>query len=324
MRFVPTAQRMQTVSHGGIVKGHRINLKTVFVKGLLWALIGAFMGFAISELADKSITSDAAVATLTGHSELADYYNYTDRANDVYLQIYTDFQAYCNENGLDTNSEDNFTTWMDVMPTEDEELIDEYLDYYDKADDVFNSVYLDFTGDDTEFQNILNNITLVGSALWSAIIALFIGLFMGIGEGIYYGSGTKAVKYAFIGAGISIVMGFISGYIAQWMYGSMTTGDASVLTYALVRGLGWAIMGVGNGLAIGLIKPGKKRILFCMLGGLVGAFLGGFLFDYILSGHTQRCGFPRYRDCTDGPAGRPGCRAAGAVCQAGLAQGHPR
>jgi hypothetical protein len=40
-------------------------------------------------------------------------------------------------------------------------------------------------------------------------------------------------------------------------------------------------MGLGIGLAIGLIKPEKKRILYCSIGGVAGAFIGGFLFNYI-------------------------------------------
>ena len=40
-------------------------------------------------------------------------------------------------------------------------------------------------------------------------------------------------------------------------------------------------MGLGIGLAVGLIKPEKKRIIFCSIGGVIGAFIGGFLFNYI-------------------------------------------
>lgn len=54
IEFVPTAQRMQTVSHGGLVKGNKVNFKTILVKGLLWALIGAFVGFGISELSGSN------------------------------------------------------------------------------------------------------------------------------------------------------------------------------------------------------------------------------------------------------------------------------
>ena len=76
-------------------------------------------------------------------------------------------------------------------------------------------------------------------------------------------------------------MGFISGYLAQWMYSAMLGDDPSLFASSLIRGIGWAVMGIGIGLAVGLIKPEKKRILFCVLGGLIGAFIGGFLFNYV-------------------------------------------
>jgi hypothetical protein len=40
-------------------------------------------------------------------------------------------------------------------------------------------------------------------------------------------------------------------------------------------------MGLGVGIAVGLIKPEKKRVFFCATGGLGGGFLGGFLFNYV-------------------------------------------
>lgn len=118
------------------------------------------------------------------------------------------------------------------------------------------------------------------SAIWSAIIALFVGLFLGIGEGVFYGSKEKALKYGAIGAGVSVLLGYASGYLAQWMYSSMLGDDPAPIA-ALVRGIGWAVMGVGIGLAVGLIKPELKRLLFCVIGGTCGAFLGGFLFNFI-------------------------------------------
>jgi hypothetical protein len=45
--------------------------------------------------------------------------------------------------------------------------------------------------------------------------------------------------------------------------------------------VGAALMGLGIGVAVGLIKPETKRILYCALGGLGGGFLGGFLFNYV-------------------------------------------
>lgn len=133
----------------------------------------------------------------------------------------------------------------------------------------------------TVHTNAMTRVTRTSTAIWSGVIALFIGLFLGIGEGVYYGSKQNAIKYAIIGAVVSTVIGGISGYLAQWMYASLLGDDPSDIAAALIRGLGWAIMGLGIGVAVGLIKPELKRIGFCALGGTVGAFIGGFLFNFI-------------------------------------------
>lgn len=246
IEFVPTAQRMQTVSHSGMVKGKKVNFKTILVKGLLWALIGAFVGFGISELLD-GVTNNAAVAKLFGYSHLSTYYEKYEKAMEYA-----------------------------------EKDIDKAVSYYsDAQDELYSSYQYEFHSDEDDMGDAMKNISRVQTAIWSAIIALFIGLFLGIGEGVYYGSKEKAIKYAAIGAGISLVMGFISGYLAQWMYSAALGDDPSDFAAAFIRGVGWAIMGLGIGLAVGLIKPATKRILFCSIGGLVGAFIGGFLFNYV-------------------------------------------
>lgn len=210
IEFVPTAQRMQTVSHGGTVKGGKINFKTIFMKGLLWALIGGFVGFILQEVLDAVTSSDAILG------------------------------------------------WMG-----------------------YDSIYDMLDMDTDEAVEIIKNSVRISSAFFSAFIACGLGLFMGIGEGVFYGSKEKAFKYAAIGAGISLGIGFVSGYIAQAMYSSMLSDSASDFSAAFVRGLGWAIMGLGVGVSIGLIKPEKKRILYCALGGTAGGFVGGFIFNFI-------------------------------------------
>lgn len=112
-----------------------------------------------------------------------------------------------------------------------------------------------------------------------------------IPEGIFYGSKEKAIKYGAIGAGISVVLGFFSGDLAQLMYSSLLGDDPSLFMGALTRGAGWAIMGLGIGLAIGLIRFEKKRILFCSIGGLAGAFLVGFLFNVMW--HVRQAEYDR-------------------------------
>lgn len=283
IEFVPTVQRMQTVSHGGVVKGNKLNFKTVLVKGLLWALIGAFVGFGVSELTDNNITSDVAAARLSGHSELVEYYEYSQKADDAFDKAFDEFEAYCKKEGKSSGSTTAFSSWYSNNASDKaKDLLADYYEYDDMADDALYDAYTDEYDEDTDkLGDALATVSRTGTALWSAVIALFVGLFLGIGEGIYYGSKEKAVKYALIGAGVSLAIGFVSGYLAQWMYSEMLGDDPADFTAAFIRGLGWAVMGLGIGASVGLIKPEKKRILFCSLGGLVGAFIGGFLFNYV-------------------------------------------
>lgn len=247
IEFVPTAQRMQTVSHGGTVKGGKINFKTILVKGLLWALIGSFLGFGITELTGGSDANSVIMAEMMGYSHLAEYY-------------------------------ENYNKAMDVFNTDKDRAVDYYSDAMDALEDSYE---YEFDQDEDDLGDAISNIQRISTGIWSGFLALFIGLFLGLGEGIFYGSKDKAFKYAAIGAGVSLGLGFISGYLAQWMYASMLGEDPSDIAAALVRGLGWAIMGLGIGVAVGLIKPEKKRMLYCALGGLAGGFIGGFLFNYV-------------------------------------------
>ncbi len=284
IEFVPTAQRMQTVAHGGTVKGGKINFKTILVKGLLWALIGAFLGFGISEITGDGLLGDETAAVLSGNAGLVDYYEYSNKKDEAWEPIYDAYELWCIENNIDPNGDGNMSSWLDSGAVSDtvEGYIDEYLEYDEKAEEaLYNAYVYDYDSDEEDLKDALSKVTRTGTALWSAAIALFLGLFLGIGEGVFYGSKEKAVKYAAIGAGVSILLGYISGYIAQFMYSEMLTDDPSDFAAAFVRGLGWAIMGLGIGVACGLIKPEQKRIVFCAVGGLGGGFIGGFLFNYI-------------------------------------------
>lgn len=281
IEFVPTADRMHGAQYGSTAKGKGLNFKTVLIKGLLWALIGAFIGFGISELA-KDLTSNATVARLFGYTELGDFYEYTEKANNEMKPVYDDYEKYCKKNGLNPEDDSNLDAWFAENSSKYEGNFSRYSEYYDNATNAFVNTYTDdFDGDEEKLDAVTGNISRCSTALWSALIALFIGLFLGIGEGVYYGSSEKAVKYALIGAGISLGIGLFSGYIAQWMYATLLKEDSPMLIKSIIRGMGWAIMGVGVGLSVGLIKPQFKRLLFCSLGGLAGAFTGGFLFNYI-------------------------------------------
>ena len=282
IEFVPTATRMQGSQYGATAKGKKVNFKTVLTKGIIWAFIGALLGFFLSEVSD-GITGNATAARMFGYSELAQYYEYNDKADDAITTVRREFESYCKKNNIDPDSDGALASWYAHNANDRQKaLVEEYSDYNDKASDALYDAYrMDFDSDDEVMSDEMDKIARVSTGLWSGLLALFIGLFLGLGEGIYYGSKENAMKYALIGAGISIVVGAVSGYLAQWMYASVLTDESADFTKALIRGLGWAVMGLGIGGSVGLIKPEKKRIVFCSLGGIVGAFVGGFLFNYV-------------------------------------------
>ena len=279
--FVPTAQRMQTLRDGVGQRSRRVNFKTILVKGILWGLLGALLGFILSDLIG-GVFDESDILNAMGYPYLCEWMEASDRADEAFENGYQEFVSYAKKNNIDSDDTDAFISWYSYEANDKAlQYFDEYDEYDEKADEAFDSAYYyEFDEDGDAISDVIANAVRLDSAIWSAIIALMIGIFLGIGEGVFYGSAQKALLYAAVGALCSIVLGFISGYLAQWMYATMLKDDSSELALALLRGLGWAVMGLGVGLSVGLIKPAGKRILFCVLGGIVGAFLGGFLFNF--------------------------------------------
>lgn len=282
IKFIPTAQRMQGAATAGHTVKVKINFKTVLMKGILWALVGSFIAFGLSELVEKFFP-DSSIASTMGYKNLAKYYTSYDKEKEYTEKIQKAFGKYCKENGVDKDDEDAFLKWyLSIDDEEVEDLVSKYLKTSSDAEEKLYKAYKnDFNGDEDDLVDAMAKVTRYHTGIWAGVIALFIGLFLGIGEGVFYGSKQNAIKYAAIGAGVSLAIGTISGYLAQWMYASMLGDDPSGLSAAFVRALGWSIMGIGIGLSVGLIKPEIKRIISCTIGGFVGAFVGGFLFNYV-------------------------------------------
>jgi Inner membrane component of T3SS, cytoplasmic domain len=49
----------------------------------------------------------------------------------------------------------------------------------------------------------------------------------------------------------------------------------------ITRGIGWAVFGVAGGLVYGIVDRSGKKIRYGILGGIIGAGLGGMIFDPI-------------------------------------------
>ncbi len=287
--FVPSAQRMQNLQVS-LAGKKKVNFKTILVKGLLWALIGALLGFGVTELLTGH-TSDTAMLRLHGYNDIAEYSEIShdiDQMERDFSEKYKDID-YDNLYSLDQSTQDAMLSDYYEIESRRSDLISQYIVLVDKYGDTARYGTALQTSDvqgltdstDKVIMPIMENAIRLSSGCWSALLALFLGLLLGIGEGVYYGSKSKTAKYAFIGMGVSIVLGFVSGYLAQWLYSQLLSSNASEFMNALVRGAGWSVMGLGVGLAIGLIKPGTRRIIFCIIGGMLGAFIGGFIFNFI-------------------------------------------
>lgn len=282
IQFVPSAHRMQSSAMQNTRVKNKVNFKTILVKGLLWALIGSIIGFGLSELM-SSVFSNQNIAGMLGNKHLSNYYQFSEEANEIFADVMKEYEQYCKDNGINKDDSGELMKWHENAASSNaKSLLEKYSSINTKAEDeLYNSYKYEFSTSEKKMIEEMKRISRIHTAIWSAIIALFIGLFLGIGEGVFYGSKEKALKYGAIGAGVSVVLGYLSGYLAQLMYASMLGDDPSPILAAFIRGLGWAVMGIGIGLAVGLIKPALKRLLFCVIGGTIGAFLGGFLFNFI-------------------------------------------
>lgn len=217
IEFIPTAVRMQGSRYGATAKGKRVNFKTVFMKGILYGIIGGIVGWLLQEFA---LNFDGeAILGFMGYS-----------FSSLYDKVYS--------GSIDA----------------------------DKANGLINTA-----------MRISSGLTFLGAGA-------ALGAVMGIGEGIYYGSKNNTIKYGLIGLGLGIGLGFASGFVGQIIYAALladVTEYTSGVYLAFVRALGWAILGGGIGLSVGLIKPGKIRVINCIIGGVIGGFAGGFAFNYI-------------------------------------------
>ncbi|HEY6128150.1 MAG TPA: FHA domain-containing protein [Candidatus Acidoferrum sp.] len=132
-----------------------------------------------------------------------------------------------------------------------------------------------------------------GSSRWGnwlllpAIVALLCVGF-GIAESIVERSPKKALIRGAICLPLGIVLGFIFDFIAEIVYaigmgicaelGAQTVRNPS---FWIARGIAWMVFGLAGGIVYGIAGMSSKKMLYGILGGVIGAGLGGLLFNPI-------------------------------------------
>lgn len=141
----------------------------------------------------------------------------------------------------------------------------------------------------------------VGNIVTTMSVAVVIGLSLVIGDALRASATSKLAQRIGIGLGAALGLGLILGFIASSLY---TTGTANIVDdlldsglsvtddafwdefYSrnqLNRGLAWMLIGLAAGLTVSIATLEWKRLLVTGGGGLIGGFLGGYLFDILPS-----------------------------------------
>jgi FHA domain len=129
------------------------------------------------------------------------------------------------------------------------------------------------------------------------IIPLIITLMcigFGVSESIVERSVRKAMLRGALALPLGILLGFIFDMMAEMIYAVLRglIYEAGVQSYKnpafwIVRGTAWMIFGAAGGVVYGIIGQSTKKGTYGVLGGALGAGLGGVLFDPIsMATHT--------------------------------------
>lgn len=122
-------------------------------------------------------------------------------------------------------------------------------------------------------------------------IVTFMCIGYGVSESIVERSLKKALLRGLLALPLGIVLGFIFEFIANIIY-NLALGicaQAGVQSYRnpatwLARGFGWAVFGVAGGTIYGIVGQSMKKAKYGIIGGLIGAGIGGTIFDPISIG----------------------------------------
>lgn len=120
----------------------------------------------------------------------------------------------------------------------------------------------------------------------SVVAALCVGC--GIAESVVERSTRKALIRGSIALGIGIPLGFIFNFIANIFYNvllSIMAGSGALTpespAWWACRALAWVLFGASAGLVYGVVGMSGRKLLYGLLGGMLGAGIGGVLFDPI-------------------------------------------
>jgi hypothetical protein len=134
----------------------------------------------------------------------------------------------------------------------------------------------------------VNGVTGWGGLMILPMVTILISMGLGLAESIVERSWSRAMLRGLASAGLGLVLGFVFAFIGGLVFNVLThlivqagVESASNPLFWLCRALAWAIIGISGGLVFGIVSRSGKKTSYGMLGGVIGAAIGGLLFDPI-------------------------------------------
>ena len=128
---------------------------------------------------------------------------------------------------------------------------------------------------------------------WGNILIMpFVLMLMCLGFGIAESLVERSMRKVLWHGSLSLLLGFVLGFVFDrvasifFMVALSVVAELGVQTYSnpafwVARGLAWMVFGVAGGLVYGLVDRSGKKVRYGILGGVIGAGLGGMVFDPI-------------------------------------------
>jgi len=127
-----------------------------------------------------------------------------------------------------------------------------------------------------------------GNLLMLPLIMTLMSFGFAMAESLVERSAQKALLRGVLSLPLGLILGFFFDFMANILYGvglriCFEAGLQSQRNPALwiARGLAWMVFGAAGGLIYGIIGQSSKKGTYGVIGGVIGAGLGGFLFDPI-------------------------------------------
>lgn len=244
IEFVPTATRMQESQYGATAKGGKVNFKTVFMKGILYGLIGGILAWLLQEFVFD-------VDALTIFSDWLGKSLYTASESDIALAVrLSSAITFCGVGlaigavmglgeGIYYGSKSNSAKYAGIGAGLG-------LGLGFASGFIAQIIYSALLGDTSEYT----------SEIYLAVIRALGWAFLGGGIGASIGL-IKPEKMRILNCSLGgLAGGFVGGFLFNFIAASASTGDGD--SGIIARLVGIVLMGALIGLGIGLLEQFAK------------------------------------------------------------------